>query len=224
MKLIEKKEIEVSLKKLVGAIKLTTERVQTIAVQAIAYSITKGDASVANMLYDAVSCTKALRKDSVVAYLETMGHLAFDTKTKKFEWLHNAVIKCDRVITPEHEATIMAMRWDSAKPEPEIVSKWDMEEQVRRFLGKMAKIAGDSANTIANRDVLAAVELTFTKVVSEKALAECKALEESDAKAAAAAAKDAARAPKPMSNRQALVQKLQDEALPVIDQKLASVG
>jgi hypothetical protein len=181
------------------------------------------------MPYEAVCCTKALRKDSVVAYLETMGHLAFDTKAKKFAWLHNATIKCDRVITPEHEATILAMRWDSAKPEPDIVSKWDMEEQVRRFLGKMHKIAGDAANTVENRDVLNAVELTFTKIVSEKALKECKALEDADQKAAAGAAKDAARKPKPMTNRQALVQKLQDESkvdapLPVIEPGLAVVN
>ena len=170
MKLIDKQEIELSLKKLVSAIKLTTERVQTIAVQAIAYSITKGDVDVANKLFEAVSTNKALRKDSLVKYLEVMGHLAFDTKDKKFKWLHNAKINCDRVITPEHEATIMAMRWDDAKKPPEITSEWDMEAQFRQFIGRMQKVTLDPHAKIANSDVLQVLSREFNRLSAEKTL------------------------------------------------------
>jgi hypothetical protein len=176
MKLIDKKELSLQLKSLTKAIKMTTERVQTIAVQAIAYSILNKDAQVANELFVVVNQTKSLRKDSLVKYLETMGHLAFDTKEKKFGFLVNAKIGCKPgVFTPEHEANVLALRWDNAKAEPKLVSEWDMEAQFRAFIGRMQKIVIDPAVAegkvkVKNHDVLTALSREFNRIGAEKVL------------------------------------------------------
>lgn len=203
MELIDKKEITTQLKSLVKAIKITTERVQTIAVQAIAYSILHKDATVANELFVVVNQTKSLRKDSLVKYLETMGHLAFDTKQKQFGFLVNERINNKKVgtITPEHEANILALRWDHAKAEPTIVSEWDMEAQFRAFIGRMQKIVIDPAVkegkvTVKNADVLAVVSNAFNKLGAEKVLktmtVDKDVIEQGEKVDAAMAARDAA--------------------------------
>ena len=79
------------------------------------------------------------------------------------------------MLTPEHEANILALRWDHAKAEPTIVSEWDMEAQFRAFIGRMQKIVIDPAVkegkvTIKNADVLAAVSQAFNKLGAEKTL------------------------------------------------------
>jgi hypothetical protein len=176
MKLIDKKELAVAMKGVAKAMNMTTERVQTVAVQAIAYSILNKDASVATDLFNVVNQSKSLRKDSLVKYMETMGHLAFDTKEKKFGFLLNAKIGCKPgTLTAEHEATILAMRWDHAKAEPKIVSEWDMEAQFRAFIGRMQKIVIDPAVAegkvkIANHDILTALSREFNRVNAEKVL------------------------------------------------------
>jgi hypothetical protein len=207
MKLIDKKEIDLSLKSLVKAIKMTTERVQTIAEQAIAYSIVNCDASVANKLFLAVGCNKALRKDALVKYLELNGHLAFDTKQKQFGYLINTLTGCKKgVLTAEHEATFTSKRWDEAKKEPAIVSEWDMEAQFRAFIGKMNKLASDDANTIKNSDVLDTLAITFNRWSAENTLRSMTTLEGAELNKARDDAKDAARASsQTMSDRDALV-------------------
>jgi hypothetical protein len=213
MKLIDKKELAIAMKGVAKAMNMTTERVQTVAVQAVAYSILNKDASVATDLFNVVNQSKSLRKDSLVKYLETMGHLAFDTKEKKFGFLINPRINCKPgTLTPEHEANVLALRWDHAKAEPKLVSEWDMEAQFRAFIGRMQKIVIDPAVAegkvkVANHDVLTALSREFNRISAEKVLksmvVDKDVIEQGEKIDASIAARD---------------------ALPVIDQKLVAVG
>lgn len=179
MQLIDMKEIDVSLKALVKGIRLTTERVQTLAIQAAAYSFIMRDPTVANKLYEAVSTNKSLRKDSLVKYLEVNSHLAFDSKAKRFAFHLNPKIGDTFGALPaECEAALIANRWDDAKAEPTIVSEYDMEAQVRAFIGKMTKIASDKAIKIKNPDALAVVEQTFARWSAEATLKSMQAMDE----------------------------------------------
>lgn len=225
MQLLEQKVLHVALKAITKSTVVTRQRVQDVAVQAVAYSIIHGDTSIGKMLLEAISVNKALRKDSLIAYFEKYGNFAWVKADKALKF--RATYKVG-TLTSDHEALILSKRWDEAKREGEVVSIYDMEKQFALFIGKMDKHALDPANTIENIEVLQAVRNVFNRIVAEKTLKECVGLDEAATKAAADAAKDEAATPKPMTNREALVQKLKDEAkdeaLPVIDSKLAAVS
>jgi hypothetical protein len=181
----DQKSLTVALKAISkGAVK-TRDQIQKVAVWAVATSIMNGDVSVANMLYEALGGTKSLRKDSLAAYFERYGNLAWGKEDKKFGFLANSRHGItDGKLTADYEAIIVGSMWDSAKKENETVSTYDMETQLRTFLGKMEKHVLEPANTIKNRDVLQAVAVAFNRIVAEKTLAGIKALDEADTKAA----------------------------------------
>jgi len=224
MKLLEMKELHVALKAITKSVVVTRQRVQDLAQQACAYSIIHGDTSIGKMLLEAIGVNKSLRKDSLIAYLEKYGNFAWK-KTEKI-LVFRATFPVGTLAT-DHEALIVSKAWDEAKREPEIVSQYDMEALVRAFIGKMTKITGDSANTVANPEALAVVEQSFVRWSAENTLKAMKPLTKAEAKGAAADAKDTARKPKPMTNRQALVQKLKDDAAAEaveVANKMAAVG
>jgi hypothetical protein len=167
MKLLEQKELHVALKAITKSVTVTRQRVQEIAQQACAYSIIHGDTSIGKMLLEAIAVNKALRKDSLIAYLEKFGNFAWvkAEKTLKFRATFPA-----GAIASDHEALIVGTKWDEAKRETEATSKWDMEALVRAFITKMNKLASDAANTIENKEALALVEQTFVKWSAEKTL------------------------------------------------------
>jgi hypothetical protein len=167
----DKKSLEIALKAITKSAVQTRDKIQEVAVWAVAVSITSSDTSVANALYTALGTTKSLRKDSLAAYFEKFGNLAWDKAEKKFSFLLNSDTGCtDGTLTAEYEEVIIGNRWDEAKKESETVSKYDMEKQFRTFIGRMEKVALDAANTIENRDVLFALTNAFNKIVAEKTL------------------------------------------------------
>lgn len=167
MKLLEQTVLHTALKAITKSVTVTRQRVQDMAQQAVAYSIVHGDTSIGKMLLEAIGVNKSLRKDSLIAYLEKYGNFAWikGEKTLKFRATYPV-----GAIAADHEALILGAKWDEAKREQEVTSKWDMEAMVRAFITKMNKIAMDEANTIDNREALALVEETFVKWSAEKTL------------------------------------------------------
>ena len=167
----DQKSLDSALKAITKSAINTRNKIQEVATWAIVVSITSGDVSVANKLFDALGSTKSLRKDSLVAHFERYGNFAWLKQEKKLAFFLNPKTGCtDGKLTPEYEALIVGAKWDEAKKEAEIVSTYDMEKQLRTFLGKMEKHAADPANTIENRDVLTACVNSFNKIVAEKVL------------------------------------------------------
>lgn len=167
MKLLELKELHVALKAITKSVTVTRQRVQDVAVQAVAYSIIHGDISVGKMLLEAVSVNKSLRKDSLVAYFEKYGNFAWMKADKALKFFEAHKVG---KIEAAHEALFTSAKWDEAKRDTEIVSQYDMEALVRAFLSRMTKIVGDKANKVENPDALAAVEQTFVKWSAENTL------------------------------------------------------
>jgi len=208
MKLLEQKEIHVALKAITKSVTVTRQRVQEMAQQAVAYSIIHGDISIGKMLLEAISVNKSLRKDSLVAYFEKYGNFAWmkSDKTLKFFEAHPV-----GVLASDQEALILGAKWDEAKREAPIVSKYDMEAALQAFIAKWNKIAADSANTVENRDALTKVEATFAKWHAEKTLRSLPVLEGDELKEARDEAKDAARAESStMTDREALAVQMKD--------------
>jgi hypothetical protein len=199
--------------------------IQAVATWAVVTSIENGDVSVGNLLLDALGATKMVRKDSLIAHLERYGNFAWIPKEKVLKFFLNKRTGCtDGNLTPEYAALISSKSWDEAKRETTAVSEYDMEAQLRIFITRMEKHCIDPAIKVVNRDVLQAVSNEFARINAVKVLASIKPMDKAETKVAKGKAIDAALKPKPMTNRQALVAKLKDEALPVIDQKLVAVG
>lgn len=186
MKLMQANELSAALKRVQNTVKITRERIQSIAVQAVAYSMIPTldaklgrevtSAKVANALYEAISTNKAVRRASLVQYLETYGHLAFDSTAKTFKVFENKRIPA--TWTSEHETLVMTKMWDEAKPLEAEVSVYDMEDAFRKFIAKMRKTAQELGSKVKHGDSLVAVERAFAKWSAENALREMKADED----------------------------------------------
>ena len=165
MQLINTKELNAALKRILRTTQAIQSRVQAFAEQAIAHSIVHGDISVGVNLLEAISVNKALRKVSLIAYLEKFGNFAVDIKTKKLTFRPSYKIG---EISAEHEALFLSVKWDDAKKEETITSIYDMEDIFRRFIVKQHKLASeaakvDSKNTVEHVEVLTAIEQAFNK-------------------------------------------------------------
>lgn len=220
MKLLEQKELHVALKAITKSVTVTRQRVQDVAVQAVAYSIVHGDISIGNMLLEAVGVNKSLRRDSLVAYLEKFGNFAWMKSDKKLAFFPAHTVG---KLEPAHEALILGAKWDEAKREAEVISKYDMETQVRLFITKMHKIAGDAANTVENRDALTIIEQSFMKWSAENTLRNMKVdpkLEEEGEKAEAIAKARAEAEAKAQADAEAAKQM----PLPTIEPGLVAVA
>jgi hypothetical protein len=162
--LLSTNELHAALKAITKSVAATRQRVQSMAEQAVAYSIVHGDVSVGNKLLEAVGVNKSLRRDSLVAYLEKFGNFAYLKAEKKLVFFLNTQTGCTNgVITDAHYALITSSKWDEAKREAEIVSKYDMEAEVRKFIDRMHKLARDGNITIEHPEALAAVEQSFVR-------------------------------------------------------------
>src|SRR4051794_17219581 len=111
MKLLKQKELNVAIKAITESVTVTRQRVQEMAQQAVAYSIIHGDVSIGKMLMEAVGVNKAIRKDSLVAYLEKYGNFAWMKADKALKFFEAHKVG---KIAPEHEALFLAAKWDEA--------------------------------------------------------------------------------------------------------------
>lgn len=171
MKLFEKSAINVALKNIARSVTITRQRVQSMAEQAVAYSIIHGDISVGKSLIEAASVNKSLRRDSLVAYLEKYGNFAWIKADKTFKFYESYKVG---TLTAEHEALFLNVKWDEAKREQEITSVFDVEDAVRRFIAKLHKSTSDAAVKVEHGEALQVVEQAFNKWSALNALREMK--------------------------------------------------
>jgi hypothetical protein len=176
IKMMQQKELTVALASIARNAGELRQAIQGVAIQAIILSISHGEkgVNVANALMDAVSGTKALRRDSLVAYMEKFGNLGWLKGDKKFAFFQQPDLPLGKV-TAEHEALVVAKSWDDAKREADITSTYDMEAEIRKFIARMHKITGDKANKVEKGEALAVVEQTFVRWSAETTLKSMKA-------------------------------------------------
>jgi hypothetical protein len=167
MKLIEMNAIHQAMKLITKSVTVTRQRVQDMAEQACAYSIIHGDISVGVKLLEAVGVNKSLRRDSLVAYFEKYGNFCWLKADKKLAFFAAHDVGA---LTDEQAALIQGAKWDEAKRETEPVSKYDMEDALRKFIGKLHKITQDANITVEHRDALQVVENAFAKWSAENCL------------------------------------------------------
>jgi len=124
--------------------------VQAAAIQAVYHSVKSSNITPSQQLYDALNT--AHRKDSLLAYLENFGNVAWSKTEKKIVFFdREKILGKDKAIawTDEYAEKVAANKWDQAKPAPAPKSIYDCEEEVKRFIKSMEKaiVKGGAKNS-----------------------------------------------------------------------------
>jgi len=101
--------------------------IQSVAVQAIGYSIEHGDVTIGQRLFDALGTS--MRRQALVTYFEKYGQFCWSSVEKKFVFFKVEGIKFD-------EKMLMATPWNEAKKE-NIVSELDVADLVAKLIKKV---------------------------------------------------------------------------------------
>ena len=135
--------------------------VQSAAANCIAQSVLHNNATPANDLFHAMP--KGSRRDSLAAYFEKFGNLGYLKADKKIVYYNAKLEKADW--TPAYSLEVMAFPWTSGTKAADPKSTWDIEEEAQKFIDRMVKIAANSVNTVAHRDLIADLKNAYTSYV-----------------------------------------------------------
>jgi hypothetical protein len=125
-----------------GLLVKSSTMIQAVAVQAVYYSIADSNTTPAQQLYDALGTES--RKDSLLAFLEKFGNLAWSKTEKKIVFFNREkLLGKEKALewTPDYAAEVAAAPWSAAKAAPAPKSIYDCDEEVRKFIGTMEKQA-----------------------------------------------------------------------------------
>jgi len=165
-----------AFKTLIGKIGRTqatlTADIQVAAVNAVAHSILHGNVQCAITLYGAMG--KSMRKDSLLAWLESYGCMVWSTtdKTMKYDTSRKGKLE----FNDEVAEVLLATPWNSAVRQPEAVSKFDIDAMFDKFLAKCRKIAKDAETDksikVANVELLNVLSSASAQYFDAKAKVE----------------------------------------------------
>jgi hypothetical protein len=132
-----------------------TADIQTAAINAVAHSLLHGNVQCAMVLYNVMG--KSLRKDSLVAWLEKYGAVAWSKNEKKFLYFKRDDVK----FTEEYAEQLAGDPWNTAVRQPDTTSKYDIDAMFDKFLARCRKIAEDAKSDksikVSNADLLDAL-------------------------------------------------------------------
>ena len=141
-----------------------TKDIQTTAVGCIEHAVKHGDVTLADQLVDALG--KGMRKASLRAWFETNGPM-FIAKGK-------TTFSFDKVRRGEwngfREAELLAKPWEEAKPEPEVVSVFDVSEAFDKFMKRIESVAKDGEVQVRNRELMDMLLQASANYHSDKAM------------------------------------------------------
>jgi hypothetical protein len=123
-------------------------------VQCIAQSIVHRNASPAMSLYEALP--KGQRHDSLVAYFEKFGNLAYSKTEKKVVFFDVAKHTDQAALewSQEYASEVSAFQWVNGTKKPDPKSAYDVSEEVGKLLERLSKIAADSTKDVKNKALL----------------------------------------------------------------------
>jgi hypothetical protein len=134
---------------------LSTE-IQKLCVSAVYHSIVNRNVDFATTLY--ARLPGEFRRNCIIAFMEKHGNCAWSKDGKKFLFFET-----DKKWSDEYAATLLAMPWGKAAPEPEAISMYDVRDEVTKMLGRIAKqvksLSGKDV-PIEHADLINALNLT----------------------------------------------------------------
>jgi len=127
-------------------------QIQLAAVACIGYSIVDRNISPAKDLLAAIS--KGHRADSLVAYFERFGNIAYSSADKDLKF-HQLTVKGAKVEWDEkYVQEVQGLMWTQARRPAAIVSKYDFQVVITGVVDRFKKIAKDTTKTVENKALL----------------------------------------------------------------------
>lgn len=189
------------------------ESIQHAAIQCVAQSIVHRNVTPAIELFN--NCEGALRRDSLVAFFERYGNIAYMSKAKKDEpklafyevkigAAHAAMRavdddgKCDFKVgdklgwTDNYELVVKAADWTKAKKEAEIKSEHDLFAEAQKFIARIGKLAADTQANVKGRGLVDVLYKAYITYQAEEVLKASKAMSPEEQQGAVAVALDKA--------------------------------
>lgn len=146
--------------------------IQKLAVQCIAQSILHRNASPATRLLGAMG--HGMQRQKLVNFFEYWGNLRYSKTKKGFEYAEKIEGADD-----EYFAGLMAQPWYKAGKEEELVSTYDVQLAVTKFLEscrkKIEKVRSSPNGNVENVELLAAITNAVAKFNSDSAAASAEA-------------------------------------------------
>ena len=142
-------EILISQIKRLG--KLTNGAIQRAAVFSVFQSIEHRNATPADTLLKAMP--QGTRRQSLVEYFEKYGNLAYLATEKKMAFFDVAEMT-GKPAQEYDEDRLLAAKWFSMSPEPDITSAWDVREQLDKLLTRLEKAVDNDTREVLNKDLI----------------------------------------------------------------------
>lgn len=132
---------------------LQDNRIQRAAVTAVGYSIFHGDITIAQRLIEVFP--KGNKLVSLVAFMEEHGNLAWDKSAGTVRHIKDADREVDTTKDIEVLLTECAnMQWHEYGPKSTPKSKYDIAEDLAKYLKRMQKKVADSTVEVEHAELL----------------------------------------------------------------------
>lgn len=125
-----------------------TKDIQTTAVGCVEHAIKHGDVTLADQLVDALG--KGMRRASLRAWFETNGPMFIAKGKTTFSFDKERRGQWDAL----RESELLAKPWEEAKPEPEVVSVFDVSEAFDKFMKRLESVTKDGEVQVRNRELM----------------------------------------------------------------------
>jgi hypothetical protein len=165
---MDKKLIQARIGRIGKAIATLTKDVQETAVEIVFHALDHGDVTLADELISALG--KVARRQSLLAWFEKNGPFVFQRMGKKFALDKERAKAMRKDDVDELRASLMALLWQDALPEPELVSTLDCSDAVDKFLKRLHKQVQEGTMEIRNRDLLDRLEQVTAEWHAHKVL------------------------------------------------------
>lgn len=153
------------------AAKLTRD-VQAVAVECALHAVDHGNVTPANELV--VNLGKGMRRASLRAWFETNTCMFIPKGKDAFGFDAPRAAKLKAEDRAELRERLMALPWEEAKPEEQVVSVFDVSEAFDKFMKRVESMAKDANVTVRNKELLDLLNQQVSIYHAERVLASVK--------------------------------------------------
>jgi hypothetical protein len=163
------------------AAKKLTSLVQDAAVDCALHAVQHGDVTLADQLVEALG--KGMRRASLRAWFERHTPMYLPKGKDKFAFDSDRAKTMRKTAPEELRESLLALPWEEAKPEDQVVSIYDVSDAVDKFLKRVNSMVNDANITVKNRGLLEQLISVNSRYHAEQVLKERIALPAEEPKA-----------------------------------------
>lgn len=144
--------------------------IQETAVDCVLHAVEHGDVTLADKLMEA--CGKGVRRQSLSGWFEKNGPMYLPRGAKVFALDKERAKAMRKEDQAELREALMALPWQEAVKEPEVVSILDVGAEFDKFLKRLQKQASEVGMNVKHRELLTLVARDVARYQAEQILAD----------------------------------------------------